>query len=153
MKRGKLREAVLLSLLLTNVCRWGGAAEYNTTITGTETDYDSIKQTDGINVKYTFTGENTIKDNAGSDAFQPVKVTDKTVTIDVGDKLTLTGKGNGERPDLSGNILADTTTGNLTFTGGTLVLTDVTEYPNSNYTVHAHKGGSIVLHDISAPVI
>lgn len=144
MKRGKLREAVLLSLLLTNVCRWGGAAEYNTTITGAETDYDSIKQTDGTNVKYTFTGENTIKDNAGSDAFQPVKVTDKTVTIDVGDKLTLTGKGNGERPDLSGNILADTTTGSLTFTGGTLVLTDVTEYPNSNYTVHAHKGGSIV---------
>lgn len=144
MKRGKLREAVLLSLLLTNVCRWGGAAEYNTTITGTETEYDSIKQTNGTNVKYTFTGENTIKDNAGSDAFQPVKVTDKIVTIDIGDKLTLIGKGNGVSPALSGNILADTTNGSLTFTGGTLEIKDLTEYPKSNYTVHANNGGSIV---------
>ena len=41
--RKRLGKAVLLSLLLMNVCKLGGAAEYNVAITGNETDYDSIK--------------------------------------------------------------------------------------------------------------
>ena len=44
--RKRLGKAVLLSLLLMNVCKLGGAAEYNAAITGNETDYDSIKEVD-----------------------------------------------------------------------------------------------------------
>lgn len=41
-----------------NVCKEGGATEYNSAITGNETDYDSIKEVDIVSgeVKYTFTG-------------------------------------------------------------------------------------------------
>lgn len=53
----------------------------------------------------------------------------KTVTVAVGDKLTLTGKGTGVSPLNTGNILATGSTGSLTFTGGTLDVTDLTEYP------------------------
>ena len=35
--RKRLGKAVLLSLLLMNVCKEGGAAEYNAAITGNET--------------------------------------------------------------------------------------------------------------------
>ena len=44
--RKRLGKAVLLSLLLMNVCKEGGATEYNAAITGNETDYDSIKEVD-----------------------------------------------------------------------------------------------------------
>ena len=46
MRRKHLERAVLLSLLLANVCRVGGATEYSTTITGQESGYDSIKVVD-----------------------------------------------------------------------------------------------------------
>lgn len=128
-----------------NVCKEGGATEYNAAITGNETDYDSIKEVDIVSgeVKYTFTGENTVE-NKGSNSFQPIKVSGKTVTVAVGDKLTLTGKGTGVSPLNTGNILATGSTGSLTFTGGTLDVTDLTEYPKSNYTIHANSGASIV---------
>ena len=143
--RKRLGKAVLLSLLLMNVCKEGGATEYNSAITGNETDYDSIKEVDIVSgeVKYTFTGENTVE-NKGSNSFQPIKVSGKTVTVAVGDKLTLTGKGTGVSPLNTGNILATGSTGSLTFTGGTLDVTDLTEYPKSNYTIHANSGASIV---------
>jgi outer membrane autotransporter protein len=143
--RKRLGKAVLLSLLLMNVCKEGGATEYNAAITGNETDYDSIKEVDIVSgeVKYTFTGENTVE-NKGSNSFQPIKVSGKTVTVAVGDKLTLIGKGTGVSPLNTGNILATGSTGSLTFTGGTLDVTDLTEYPKSNYTIHANSGASIV---------
>ena len=143
--RKRLGKAVLLSLLLMNVCKEGGATEYNAAITGNETDYDSIKEVDIVSgeVKYTFTGENTVE-NKGSNSFQPIKVSGKTVTVAIGDKLTLTGKGTGVSPLNTGNILATGSTGSLTFTGGTLDVTDLTEYPKSNYTIHANSGASIV---------
>lgn len=52
--RKRLGKAVLLSLLLMNVCKEGGAAEYNAAITGNETDYGSIKEVDIVSgeVKY-----------------------------------------------------------------------------------------------------
>ena len=68
----------------------------------------------------------------------------KTVTVAIGDKLTLTGKGTGVSPVNTGNILATGSTGSLTFTGGKLDVTDLTEYPKSNYTIHANSGASIV---------
>lgn len=143
--RKRLGKAVLLSLLLMNVCKEGGATEYNAAITGNETDYDSIKEVDIVSgeVKYTFTGENTVE-NKGSNSFQPIKVSGKTVTVAVGDKLTLIGKGTGVSPLNTGNILATGSTGSLTFTGGKLDVTDLTEYPKSNYTIHANSGASIV---------
>ena len=143
--RKRLGKAVLLSLLLMNVCKEGGATEYNAAITGNETDYDSIKEVDIVSgeVKYTFTGENTVE-NKGSNSFQPIKVSGKTVTVAVGDKLTLIGKGTGVSPLNTGNILATGSTGSLTFTGGTLDVTDLTEYPKSNYTIHANSGARIV---------
>lgn len=72
--RKRLGKAVLLSLLLMNVCKEGGAAEYNAAITGNETDYGSIKEVDIVSgeVKYTFTGENTVE-NKGSNSFQQSK--------------------------------------------------------------------------------
>ena len=48
--RKRLGKAVLLSLLLMNVCKEGGATEYNAAITGNETDYDSIKEVDIVSV-------------------------------------------------------------------------------------------------------
>ena len=72
--RKRLGKAVLLSLLLMNVCKEGGAAEYNAAITGNETDYGSIKEVDIVSgeVKYTFTGENTVE-NKGSNWREPFK--------------------------------------------------------------------------------
>ena len=61
-----------------NVCKEGGATEYNSAITGNETDYDSIKEVDIVSgeVKYTFTGENTVE-NKGSNSFQPSERQDR----------------------------------------------------------------------------
>lgn len=61
--RKRLGKAVLLSLLLMNVCKEGGAAEYNAAITGNETDYGSIKEVDIVSgeVKYTFTGRTQLR--------------------------------------------------------------------------------------------
>ena len=57
-----------------NVCKEGGATEYNAAITGNETDYDSIKEVDIVSgeVKYTFTGENTVE-NKGATLFNQSK--------------------------------------------------------------------------------
>ena len=50
--RKRLGKAVLLSLLLMNVCKLGGAAEYNAAITGNETDYDSKLALSHSNLDY-----------------------------------------------------------------------------------------------------
>ncbi|MFQ9522269.1 MAG: hypothetical protein ACLR2G_00680 [Phascolarctobacterium faecium] len=94
MQRRHLERAVLLSLLLANVCRTGGATEYNTQITGNESGYESIKVIDSVSgdVTYTFAGENTLKGNISELPFRPILVTDKNVTIDIGDKLTTIGE-------------------------------------------------------------
>lgn len=54
---------MLLSLLLMNVCKEGGAAEYNAAITGNETDYGSIKEVDIVSgeVKYTLQGRTQLR--------------------------------------------------------------------------------------------
>ena len=49
-----LEKAILFSLLLTNVCRLGGATEYETCITGSENGYNSIKSIVGETTRYEF---------------------------------------------------------------------------------------------------
>ncbi|WP_455655587.1 autotransporter outer membrane beta-barrel domain-containing protein [Phascolarctobacterium sp.] len=145
MRRKHLEKAVILSLLLANVCRVGGATEYNTTITGQENGYDSIKVADPVSgeITYTFAGENTIKDDrTGVNTFHPVSVEYEKVTIDVGDKLDLIGKDNFGSTIQSVDILARSEDAGLKFTGGELNLTD--ESNGFVVVARASEGGSIV---------
>lgn len=147
MQRRHLERAVLLSLLLANVCRTGGATEYNTQITGNESGYESIKVIDRVSgdVTYTFAGENTLKGNISELPFRPILVTDKNVTIDIGDKLTTIGEEKGAVMYASeGGIMAYSSYANLTFTGGELNIKDLTAGTNGAYLVKATEGGSII---------
>lgn len=147
MQRRHLERAVLLSLLLANVCRTGGATEYNTQITGNESGYESIKVIDSVSgdVTYTFAGENTLKGNISELPFRPILVTDKNVTIDIGDKLTTIGEEKGAVMYASeGGIMAYSSYANLTFTGGELNIKDLTAGTNGAYLVKATEGGSII---------
>ncbi len=139
-----MEKAVILSLLLANVCRVGGATEYNKTITGQESDYDSIKVVDPVSgeIRYTFAGENTIKDSSAGNIFHPVSVEYEKVAIDVGDKLDLIGKDNLQSTIRSVDILARSEAANLKFTGGELNLTD--ESKTFVVVARASEGGNIV---------
>ena len=144
MRRRYLEKAVILSLLLANVCRVGGATEYNTTITGQESGYDSIKVVDPVSgeITYTFAGENTIKDAGTGNIFHPVSVEYEKVTIDVGDRLDLIGKDNLQSTIQSVDILARSKDAGLKFTGGELNLTD--ESKTFVVVARASEGGNII---------
>ncbi|WP_307746191.1 autotransporter outer membrane beta-barrel domain-containing protein [uncultured Phascolarctobacterium sp.] len=147
MRRKHLERAVLLSLLLANVCRVGGATEYSTTITGQESGYDSIKVVDPATgeITYTFAGENTIKDAGAGNTFYPICVEYEKVAIDVGDKLDALGNKASGAPELSGgDILARSTDAALKFTGGELNLTDLSKGSTQTFLVKASEGGSII---------
>lgn len=147
MRRKHLERAVVLGLLLTNVCGVGGAAEYNTPITGSESGYDSIKVVDPDTgeITYTFAGENTIKDISAGNTFHPVSVEYEKVTISVGDKLDLIGNEySGAHNDGAGNIFARSEAAGLKFTGSELNVTDLSSGTKQAFLVKASEGGSIV---------
>lgn len=149
MRRRYLEKAVILSLLLANVCRVGGATEYNATITGQEkTGYEGIKVVDPVSgeITYTFAGENTIKDNqTGDKTFYPICVEYEKVAIDVGDKLDAFGNKASGAPEFSGgDILARSKAAGLKFTGGELNLTDLSKGSTPTFLVKASEGSSIV---------
>ena len=94
---------------------------------------------------YTFAGENTLKGNISELPFRPILVTDKNVTIDIGDKLTTIGEEKGAVMYASeGGIMAYSSYANLTFTGGELNIKDLTAGTNGAYLVKATEGGSII---------
>lgn len=147
MRRRYLEKAVILSLLLANVCRVGGTTEYNTTITGQESGYDSIKVVDPVSgeITYTFAGENTIKDISTGNTFHPVSVEYEKVTINVGDKLNLIGNEySGAHDGGGGNIFARSEAAGLKFTGSELNVTDLSTGTKQAFLVKASEGGSIV---------
>lgn len=147
MRRRYLEKAVILSLLLANVCRVGGATEYNTTITGQENGYDSIKVVDPVSgeITYTFAGENTIKDISTGNTFHPVSVEYEKVTINVGNKLDLIGNEySGAHDGGGGNIFARSEAAGLKFTGSELNVTDLSSGTKQAFLVKASEGGSIV---------
>lgn len=147
MRRRYLEKAVILSLVLANVCRVGGATEYNTTITGQENGYDSLKVVDPVSgeITYTFAGENTIKDISTGNTFHPVSVEYEKVTIDVGDKLNLIGNEySGAHDGGGGNIFARSEAAGLKFTGSELNVTDLSTGTKQAFLVKASEGGSIV---------
>lgn len=147
MRRRYLEKAVILSLLLANVCRVGGATEYNTTITGQENGYDSIKVADPVSgeITYMFAGENTIKDISAGNTFHPVSVEYEKVTIDVGDRLDLIGNEySGAHDGGGGNIFARSEAAGLKFTGSELNVTDLSSGTKQAFLVKASEGGSIV---------
>lgn len=147
MRRRYLEKAVILSLLLANVCRVGGATEYNTTITGQENGYDSIKVVDPVSgeITYTFAGENTIKDISTGNTFHPVSVEYEKVTIGVGDRLDLIGNEySGAHDGGGGNIFARSNAAGLKFTGSELNVTDLSSGTKQAFLVKASEGGSIV---------
>ena len=147
MRRRYLEKAVILSLLLANVCRVGGTTEYNTTITGQENGYDSIKVVDPVSgeITYTFAGENTIKDISTGNTFHPVSVEYEKVTINVGNKLDLIGNEySGAHDGGGGNIFARSEAAGLKFTGSELNVTDLSSGTKQAFLVKASEGGSIV---------
>lgn len=147
MRRRYLEKAVILSLLLANVCRVGGATEYNATITGQENGYDSIKVVDPVSgeITYTFAGENTIKDISTGNTFHPVSVEYGKVTINVGNKLDLIGNEySGAHDGGGGNIFARSEAAGLKFTGSELNVTDLSSGTKQAFLVKASEGGSIV---------
>ena len=147
MRRRYLEKAVILSLVLANVCRVGGATEYNTTITGQENGYDSLKVVDPVSgeITYTFAGENTIKDISTGNTFHPVSVEYEKVTINVGNKLDLIGNEySGAHDGGGGNIFARSEAAGLKFTGSELNVTDLSSGTKQAFLVKASEGGSIV---------
>ena len=151
-KRKHLEKAVLLSLLLTNVCRLGGATEYEKPITGSETDYDSLKSTVGDTTKYTFSDGDVIKVPASvgdKDTFASVtlKGTDKKIEINSAVDLTLTGKGKPVGAVSAKNIDVGAVDGaSLTFSGETVTVEDISKQAKYDVSilVGAKNGGSVV---------
>ena len=152
-----LEKAVLLSLLLANVCRLGGATGYETTITGSETEYDAIKNTVADTTKYTFADGDMISvpaDIAGNvkSKFSAVAVdgAGKKMEINSAGNLTLTGKGTRisvmDKPNIDVGAVNGAV---LTISGQKVTITDTGTYKNSevSYLAGARDGGSIIFNN------
>lgn len=139
MQRKHLEKAILLSLLLANVCRVGGAAEYDIQITGNESGYDDIKIVDDSSgaVTYTFAGENKLQ------GITPIAIKDKTVSIHADDMLTVLGEGD------TAVVMAAGKDAQLTFSGGKIKV----EKKTNLSLVEVKDGGTIVFDNQSTEIL
>ena len=151
MRRKHLERAVVLGLLLTNVCGVGGAAEYNTPITGSESGYDSIKVVDPDTgeITYTFAGGDVVGELPASGAAGAVMLPagdNKNIVIVAGES-GLTLQGGMSKYDASVKGIVDVNSGKLTFSGGKLSLNDLTTGAYLMTGIRATDGGEIVFNN------
>ena len=153
-----LEKAILFSLLLTNVCRLGGATEYETCITGSENGYNSIKSIVGETTRYEFADGDAI--GVPADIASNAKTAFSAVTADGANKkieinstgnLSLTGKGAPVAAMSKKNIDVGAVNGAvLTILGEKVTITDIgtDRKSETSFLAGARDSGSIIFDNV-----